>query len=202
MRSLLFIAAAATIAGCASMERSSALGDAGNLTFEKDANGNELIAEAKYSYKLDKPIKKDVLPLCISQVVENRSVGVKGSATVIGPYTGTLYSQSVSSTLGGGQVIRYVADDRKSVIAEGAATYETGYTFVSRNIRYVLTAKAEGQSLDLSFGKLEHVQLDSGAASNNGYVKIGSWAGATPDKAIAKIKSIAETLYQCVSKQS
>ncbi|MDE1557027.1 hypothetical protein N5J23_11080 [Comamonas aquatica] len=200
MRSLIFIAAAAaTIVGCVSMERSPALGDAGNLIFEKDAYGNEFIVEAKYSYKLANPTEKDALPLCVSQIVENRSVGVKGNTTSIGPYTGRLYTQQISSTLGGGQVIRYVSDDRKKVIAEGAATYETGSAFVSRNVRYVLTAKTEEQALNLSFGKLEHVQLDSGVASNNGYGKIGSWAGATPDKALEKIKSVAEALHQCLT---
>ncbi|MNE97279.1 hypothetical protein D3C80_1955980 [compost metagenome] len=94
--------------------------------------------------------------------------------------------------------MQHVSKDGRSAVAQGAVDYSAS-TLVSRSVRYVLAANLEPSGLRLDFSKLEQAQINTGVANNTGYMKIGAWAGANPDLALAALESQAEDIKNCVS---
>lgn len=104
----------------------------------------------------------------------NHGVTLTGTATTIGPYTGRMYATPTAQTSAAGSVIKFVSDDKRSVVAEGSETYRGSgmAAMTQRNIRFTLSADVVGNALQVKFDNLNTVQLDTGVAANSGYHKL------------------------------
>lgn len=191
---------ASTLAACATNPVDPDLYKYGEIKLTTSPQGYQIISGVGHKYKTRTKIS-DTLPLCIAQIIENRGVILQDSETNVGPVYGTLIRNNKSLSISGGNVITYVSDDKKTVIARGAEDYQTGLSAIpiKRNIRYTMTAKIESEVLDIFFNKLEWAQLDTGGIRNDGYSPLGAWSGAQSDKALIALKNVAEKLNDCVA---
>lgn len=200
MKILSAIAAAVIVTGCASVERSPSLSGVGDVKYERAPQGYDFVTGA--NFRFPGAVKNaDILPVCISQNVQNRGVTLRGTESRTMPFTGRTLSYESKDQIAGGQVIRYLSEDKKLVVAEGSETYGLGglLTGVERNVRYTLTVKAALDEKIFSFDKLEVAQLSSGVASNSGYGKIGSWSAAQPELALKALQKVADDLDRCIN---
>lgn len=203
MRAALISLVAVTLGGCASVSSvSPALSQMDNVLIVPGDNGYQYVE--KVSYKFDGTIaKEDALALCIAQNVQNNSVTLQDSSnrTFI-PYVGTV-SNTTARDVGGGQVLKYVSEDRKSILADGVVPYQ--YDFLAISVkefaRFSLAAKAAKDSLLIDFTNVEHAQVDTGVSANDGYSKLGAWPGQHPEVVVGVLQKIASRINDCVKTQ-
>lgn len=140
----------------------------------------------------------DRLPSCVARLVTNDSVSLGDTAnSFYGAYTGNYYSSSSSRESAGGDVLSYVGKDGKSVVARGSVGYEAS-AMVRRVVRFSLSVDVDHGQRVTSFTRLEQAQVNTGAAANNGFNKIGAWPGANPDLAIASLAELSDQINECL----
>lgn len=200
MKLALALAGAVVIAGCATNEVSQQLASAPGVQIERDTSGNAFVASYQEKLSLKSDAKAESLSRCVSQVVVNHGVTLTGTATTIGPYTGRMYATPTAQTAAGGTVIKFVSDDKRSVVAEGSETYRGSgmAAMTQRNIRFTLSADVVGNALQVKFDNLNTVQLDTGVAANSGYHKLGAWSSAKPEEAIDAMRAVSRKLRDCL----
>ncbi|WP_138436512.1 hypothetical protein [Marinobacter shengliensis] len=131
------------------------------------------------------------LEFCTAKNVVNPSVTFADSSdSFFGAFTGTYYSRTDSTTVGGGGVIQHSSD--KGVIAVGVTSYEVS-ALVKRYVRFQLTATTD----QYEFENIEQVQANSGAAPNNGFHPVGDFSGANPKMALDSLEEIARNIDYC-----
>lgn len=200
MRILLAAAVSLLMTGCATNVRSPALAGLENVQYELGAHDNEYVKSAAFSYEGQVP-DADALPMCVAKVVQNRSVTLKDSSRgYVGAYSGMYYGNQAAREAGGGTVIQYVSDDKKSIVAQGATSYSFGGLIpIQESVRFGLSAKVTGNARSLIFDRIERAQLNTGAVSNSGFTKVGAWSGARPEMVIKSLRTLADDLNNCLS---
>ena len=186
----------ASLAGCQAPVRMTGLDDlGGQIEYGKKSYGLESIEGVKFTYP---PNEKsgDALPLCVAQTVENNSVTLEGNATTSG-----FYSWKSSRETGGGQVISYVSDDKKTVVANGTTTFGSKGVFGNSEqyIRYVLSMKSTPESLVASFGKVQRARGSTGSLANQGYEAVGTWKQMQPDQVVTSLKLVSDKIEECLT---
>lgn len=163
-------------------------------------NGYQYLDSFSMSFEASTGKSIDALPVCVARSVQNRGVTVSETSAHVGSYTGKTYWSSSTSNIAGGEVLKYVSDDRASVSAEGSVVYSIGSAFapIDRSVRFALNATKSAQLLTLQFTKLEQVQIQSAGAAS-GYTPAGAWSGADPEKVISALASIGENINACLS---
>ena len=196
MRIVIAAITIASLAGCQAPVRMTGLDDlGGQIEYGNKSYGLESIEGVKFVYA---PQDKsgDALPVCVAQTVENNSVTLEGTMTV-----GRYYSWSNERETGGGQVISYVSDDRKTVIANGTVTLGSKglLTNSEQFIRYTLSMKSTPNGLIASFGKVQRALASTGSMKNQGFEPIGTWKQMHPDQAIKTLKSVSDKIDACLA---
>lgn len=191
-----------SLAGCSTMARTAdpAVANLPEVTIG-NATGGPYIEQVDFSYDVNADGKP--LPLCIAQNVRNRATNVSGvTSTYTSPYTGTTYSDRDTSSVGGGEVLSYVSEDEKSVVANGTTEYD--YTFalarVENVVLYSLNADLRGSQLNLSFTDLEQASKESVGEAAGRQRKLWAWEAAGPQQAYESIEEIAEDIRSCLSR--
>lgn len=143
-------------------------------------------------------VSGDRLPSCVARIVANDSITLSDTAnSFYGAYTGNYYSNSRSSESSGGDVLTYVGEGGQSVVARGSVGYEAS-GLVRRAVRFSLAIDVKDGIRVMKFSRLEQAQINTGAAANTGFNKIGAWSGATPDLAIASLEKLAGQINDCL----
>lgn len=164
MRTALVIVVAGLLGGCASTTTvSTALSGMNNLAYGTDSYGNQYVTHAHYVFD-GVPPRGDSLPLCVAQNVQNKSVTLADSSGSFLGASGTYYQIDKAREAGGGSVIKYVSDDRQSVLAQGSAGYQFLMPLgpIDESVRFDLKAQAMPDRLVLGFSNLERAQLATG----------------------------------------
>lgn len=199
LKCVIVAGAAVLLTGC-STKRIAELDQYPGLKIEKNQQwGYEYIDGITFEYPATKSGGKDVLPVCVAQNVQNKSVTLKGNqgTAFVG---GAFWQTGKSETVGGGSVISYVSDDRNTVIADGTNMIDTSAMLVKMEnaVTYRLTAKRNPAKTLLAFSNLERAATDSGNIGNPGYNKIGVWSAAKPMQVIGSLKKTADTINTCL----
>lgn len=202
MRVLIAVLMAVALTGCATGARSPALAGMDNVSYETE-RGHDFIKEVTYKFEGPTATKGDALPLCVAKVVRNDSVTLGDKASsFFGAYTGTYYQKNSAREAGGGSVIQYASDDRSQVEAQGVEKYTFGGLLpIEVAVRYGLSAKVAANARTFVFSGLNQAQLQTGAASNDGFNKVGAWPGARPERAVEAVKKVAVNINDCLSQQ-
>lgn len=198
------IAALATITmlgGCAAIGTRTADPAIANLPTVTmgTAPGGPYIEQVDFSFDVGAVEKP--LPLCIAQNVNNRAANVSGETyRYTSPYTGITYSDQDTSSVGGGEVLSYVSEDEKSVVARGTTEY--AYTFaltrVENVVLFSLNADLEDSHLNLSFKDLAQASKQSVGEAPGRQRKLWAWEAAGAQQAYASIEEVAEDLRDCL----
>lgn len=194
------MAVAAVLVGCATNAPSASIANLPGVQLERDAGGNVFVGAYETAAAL-KSGSSDKLLMCVTQSIVSRSVTLTGTATTVGAFSGRLINTpSVQTVQGGGSVVRYVSDDKRSVVAEGSETRRgTGMqAMIQRNVRYTVAVNIEEQQIKFRFSNLEQAQLDSGSAANSGFIPVGAWEAAKPQEAITVLQSVADKISGCM----
>ena len=156
-------------------------------------------AELVSAVVFKRPGSSGDLVQCIAETVSNQGVTLRDSAgSFVGAATGRYYSASNSAHVGGGDVLQYVSADGKSVVANGSTQYSSG--FVSRSVRYKLSAQQKADERVYRFADLSQAQLNTGSAANYGYGGVGAWSGANPDLALASLEQVSAKIEACLAR--
>lgn len=185
------------LAGCANQDkRSVELSSHDGVTYER-FNGKEVLAEYERN---EKPIyfSQDKLARCTIQSLKNDATTLSDSSnSFVGSYTGNYYNVTKTDSIAGGGVIKYMMKDSVGLIAEAKTMYST--TFIARAVKYNLLIEKLENSVDFKITNIMQAQLDTGAISNTGFYKVGSWSSAEPVLVINSINSDIDKVYKCLS---
>lgn len=183
-----------TLLGCAGQARMPALSG-----YEADY-APYASSEAVEAVQFRKPGQPGDLAACVAATVSNQGETLSDSSgSFFGAYTGNYYNIERSTQAGGGSVIEYAAPDGNSVVASGSTRYSAS-ALVSRSVRFKLSVKQDEAGRTYRYGGLGQAQLNTGAAANNGYNPIGSWAGANPNLALESLSRLTDNIERCLSR--
>ena len=197
---ILILMSATMLSGCAyHYERSNLLDSLNGVEFESSG-------EKEYIRKYTKVIKlnvdnKDSIPICVANSVTNRSVRLSdSSSSFVGKYSGNYYNIGNAYTENGGNVIKHVSGNGKSVVAEGMSEYSfnSGIVNITRIVRFTLDVTAMDGNVVYTFTNMQQAQTSTGSLQNDGFIHIGAWSGANPDLVIKSIDSIASKISLCL----
>lgn len=156
--------------------------------------------ESVEAVNFHKPGLPGDLAACVAATVSNQGETLSDSSgSFFGAYTGNYYSIGRSTQAGGGSVIEHAATDGNSVVASGSTRYSAS-ALVSRSVRFKLSVKQDEAGRTYRYGSLGQAQLNTGAAANNGYNPIGSWAGANPNLALESLSKLTDNIERCLSR--
>ncbi|MFA5489615.1 MAG: hypothetical protein WC284_10400 [Candidimonas sp.] len=189
------------LGGCATNSVSPSLSGMDNVEIGPGPYGYQYVS--KVSYRFDGvAVKGEALPMCVVQNVQNKSVTLQDSSSrQFMPYVGYVSKESARE-VGGGQVITYLSDDKRLVMADGVTSYQTGSLVpINQSVRFSVALKASDNTLSAVFTNIDQAQMNTGAISNDGYSKLGAWSGMNPELAIGELKMIASNIADCVGTQ-
>ena len=164
------------------------------------AGGVTLVDQIDFSYAKPAPADFGQLKLCALQVVSNDAVTLQDSAgSFVGRFTGIYYQTDHRQTAGGGATLKYVDDQRRTLIANGTVIAPPGGGFLSPlAIRFELKASTSANQVGLVFYKLEQSQQRTGFLANTGFSPVGVWSGSRADAVYMKLQEQAEAIKSCM----
>lgn len=196
----LLSSAAVSLAACVSTAPiSPSISEMNNVETVKKENGYTYVNKVSFAFE-GVSVKGDALLVCVLQNVKNRSVTLQDSSSnQFVPYVGFIAKNSARE-VGGGQSLKYVSDDKKQVLADGATTYKAGLSMfpLDHSLRFSLSAKSEKSTLSIVYTDIEQAQKDTGYSTNDGYSQLGAWDSINPKGAIDELKKIAENINGCL----
>lgn len=150
------------------------------------------------------PTSAEALPMCAAQIVRNKEVTLSDSAgSFFGAYTGQYYQVENARQAGGDNSGEYISPDGKKLVTKGAATYSKSFAGLPQKMAatYLLTLKPADNKMRYTFTDIQQAQLDTGAASNEGFYPVGAWSGANPIAVYNQLAGVADKMNSCISNQ-
>lgn len=194
------VLSAIALAGCAGQDQKSTKLDMySGITYEKFNNRDVLAGYKRTEEAVD--FDQDGLVRCILQSLINDETTLSDSAnSFVGVYSGNYYDVKKSHSVSGGEIIKYLMEDSVGVIAEAKTRYSTtfGISPITRAVKYSLLIEKSDKHVNFEATNIMQAQLDSGALSNVGFYKVGSWDGANPDMVIEAINADINKVYRCL----
>ncbi len=197
---LAFLAFSAVIAvsGCATTQIDPSIPQ--NASLKADNSGNNYLDKVVFSFPTPERTEKN-LGKCIALYVDNDDTALKDSSrSFVGAYTGNYYRIEQRSSSRGSDVLRHIDSDTAVVQGRSPADYVFLGLPVKAVIDYKLLIDSSGPETLLEFSNLKRAQLDTGAASNSGFVPIGAWSSAGPTSAIGAIDAIHRDIRNCLDR--
>lgn len=177
MKTVLILVAAVMLSACATSYQRAAISE--DVTYQP-WNQWEAINTVRFpSSKVGNPAG------CIAQHVTNDAVVANAQPGLVAALSGTYHVQGHGATAGGGETIVH-ADDQM-VVARGATGYP-GNMGVFFSLRYTMTADHQGYT----FSNISQSVNGSGQP-----MPVGGWESANPQKAVAALKSVANSIDNC-----
>lgn len=137
---------------------------------------------------------------CLALIVDNKEYTLSdSSSSFVGAYTGNYYNIEKQRQVGGGQSLIY--SDEKSAISKGST--EGIFTFGMVPITKIVTFKVEVNTTEgkrsINFTDIRAAQKSTGAASNDGFNRVGAWSGAKPVFVYDLLNKVSNEIKSCLS---
>lgn len=137
---------------------------------------------------------------CLALNVDNKEYTLTDSSnSFVGAYTGSYYNIEKHRQVGGGQSLIY--SDETSAISKGST--EGKFTFGLVPIIKIVTFKVDVNTAEskrsITFTDIRAAQQSTGAASNDGFNRVGAWSGAKPVFVYDLLNQVSNDIKSCLS---
>lgn len=133
------------------------------------------------------------LKLCLAQNVSNPDLTLTGGANAV------FDAKTQTSSVAGGGVFKYEDATLGIVIAVGSTDGGPTFMGLSREIiRFELVAEASAERTALKFTNISRADLNTGTATNQGFLPIGAWKGAKPLAVIETLQNLGSRIGSCL----
>lgn len=190
--SLLPSLSLAALCGCAAPQLPS------NVTTTSDGDA-VYVDRIDLSFARSAPADFGKLKLCIAQSVQNGDAVLHDAAHSFVGRHGSFYRAGQDQTVHGGDVFKYVDDAAATAIVDGMTVAPSDGVALSGNyVRYELKATTNGSTVGLLFYNLTQAQQNTGASANDGFARVGVWAGARAESIYAAIDQVRSGIRGCM----
>lgn len=184
------------VAGCAT--NSVAPDIPSNVTLSAPGAYNERYIES-VKFNLGNEGGKSSPAKCLTLTVNNNEYTISDSSnSFVGAYTGKYYNIEKSQQVGGGQSLIY--SDETSAIAKGSTdgTFTFGFAPITKIVTFKVEVSTAPEKKAIIFTDIKAAQKSTGAASNDGFNKVGAWSGAKPAFAYDLLNKVSDNIKSCM----
>jgi len=129
--------------------------------------------------------------VCMSQIIQNGSVHLNDSSGWFGN----------SSNVSGGQIIVQNNPENGIVVASSRLDYR-GKSLLTFNVQSTVTILAKEGRFKIRHTNIMEAQKSTGYIANDGYNKVGRWAGSGWETTKEVLDGLSKRIAQCVIKES